>query len=161
MDHGTELRAPRAKLFLSFADGADCDGGGRRRWHSVPVGGVETAQRCSSLAPEPRCDIGFGIRPGSMIGICCPCWHSFAQRSRPSPSGSRTSSHAGLHGRISGYQLADRGCECPAVAGKDRPKDFLILVLCHNGLVWSGASPARARRIGLACHRLRAARSPV
>ena len=81
--------APRAKLFLSFADGADCDGGGRRRWHSVPV-------------------------------------------------------HAGLQGRISVYQLADRGSECPAVAERDRVKDFLNLVLYHNGLVWSGAGVGSA-----------------
>jgi len=38
-------------------------------------------------------------------------------------------------GRVGPTQLADRGSECPAVAGKDRARDFLILVLCHNGLV--------------------------
>ena len=47
--------------------------------------------------------------------------------------------------------------ECPAVAQKNRAKDFLILVLYNNGLVWSGAAAGPVWR----ATGLRAARSPV
>ena len=56
------------------------------------------------------------------------------------------------------WRPADRGSECPAVAQKNRVKDFLILVIYRNGLVWSGAgvgSAWRATGFGLRVRRCR------